>query len=190
MEFAIPLSRFTPANVKWGQAKSHPFRKTISFEYEEHNIKYNNLILSLCPLKVIELDLEKNQIILEEIKKLPYLQKLEQFQQIVDEEIRNNSKKWIEKSKLPIVIQHPLQPWVKSKRLTLYLSAEPSSLAFYTEDGPARFSSETIKPGDTLRAIVKIHGLSLQTSEDDVWTGKSRIQHTILQLYKVSSPLT
>jgi hypothetical protein len=97
MEFAIPLSRFTPANVKWGQAKSHPSRKTISFEYEEHNIKYNNLILSLCPLKVIELDLEKNQIILEEIKRLPYLQKLEQFQQIVDEEIRSNSKKWIEK---------------------------------------------------------------------------------------------
>jgi LysM repeat protein len=187
MEFAIPLSRFTPAHVKWGQTKSHPFRITIPFEYEEHNIKYSNLILSLCPLKVAELDFEKNQIVLEEIKKLPYLQKLEQFQQMVDEELITNSKKWIDKSKLPAAIQRPLQPWLKSKRLTLYLSADPSSLAFFTEDGPAKFSSETIKPGDTLRAIVKIHGLSLQTSEDDVWTGKSRIQHTILQLYKVST---
>jgi len=190
MEFAIPISRFNPVNVKWGQTKSQAFRKTIPFEYEENNIKYNNLILSLCPLKVVELDLEKNQIVLEEIKKISYLQKLEQFQQIVDEQLVNNSKKWIDTSKLPAVIQRPLQPWLKSKRLTLYLSAEPSSLIFFTEDGLTKFSSETIKPGDTLRAIIKIHGLSLQTSEDDVWTGKSRIQHTILQLYKVSTSLT
>ena len=190
MEFAIPISRFTPTNVKWGQIKSYPFRKTIPFEYEEYNIKYNNLILSLCPLKVVEVDFEKNQIILEETKKLPYLQKLEQFQQIIDDELVINSKKWITKSKSPSVIQRPLQPWLKSKRLTLYLSAEPSSLAFFTENGQTKFSSETIKPGDTLRAIVKIHGISLQTLEDDVWTGKSRIQHTILQLYKISFPLT
>lgn len=190
MEFAIPISQFIPAHVKWGQAKSHPFRKTIPFEYEENNIKYNNLILSLCPLKVVEVDFEKNYIILEETKHLPYLQKLEQFQQMVDDELTNNSKKWIDKSKLPSVIHRPLQPWVKSKRLTLYLSAEPSSLVFFTEGGPAKFCSETIKPGDTLRAIVKIHGLSLQTSENDVWTGKSRIQHMILQLYKISTPLT
>jgi hypothetical protein len=189
MEFAIPISRFVPAHVKWGQIKSFPFRKTIPFEYEENNIKYNNLILSLCPLKVVEVDFEKNQIVLEETKKLSYLQKLEQFQQMVDDELTNNSKKWIDKSKMPSVIQRPLQPWLKSKRLTLYLSAEPGSLVFFTEDGPAKFSSETIKPGDTLRAIVKIHGISLQTSDDDVWTGKSRIQHTILQVYKVLSPL-
>jgi len=189
MEFAIPLSRFIPTNVKWGQIKSHPYRKTIPLEYEEMNIKYNNLILSLCPLKVVEVDFGKHQIILEEIKKIPYLQKLEQFQQLIDEELTSNSNKLINKSNVATVIQRPLQPWLKSKRLTLYLSSEPSSLLFFTETGQAKFSSETIKPGDTLRAIVKIHGISLQMSEDDIWTGKSRIQHTILQLYKTSFPL-
>jgi hypothetical protein len=39
---------------------------------------------------------------------------------------------------------------------------------------------------DTIKkVIIKIHGLSLQMSEDDIWTGKSRIQHHILQIYKI-----
>jgi hypothetical protein len=60
-------------------------------------------------------------------------------------------------------------------------------LTFFTEEGQAIFSEATIRPGDVIRAVVKIQGVSLQMTEDDVWTGKSRIQHHILQLYKVKS---
>ena len=49
------------------------------------------------------------------------------------------------------------------------------------------FSEKTIRPGDIIRAVVKIQGISLQMSEAEIWTGKSRIQHHILQLYKVNS---
>jgi len=187
MEFAIPISQFNPVNVKWGQPKSHPFRRTIPFEYEEGKMKFSNLIISLNPLKISEIDLEKNQIILEEAKGVPFLSKLEQFQNLVSNELVTNSKKWVEESKLPSIIQSPLQPWLKTKKIILYLSADPSSLSFFTENGPETFSSATIKPGDTIRAIIKIHGLSLQMSEDDIWTGKSRIQHNILQVYKIST---
>uniref|UniRef100_A0A6C0APK1 Uncharacterized protein n=1 Tax=viral metagenome TaxID=1070528 RepID=A0A6C0APK1_9ZZZZ len=189
MEFAIPISHFDPVNVKWGQPKSYPFRRTIPFEYDDNTIKSNNLIVSLHPLRVTEIDLEKNQLILEEYKKIQYLSKLEKFQELVTSELVNNSKKWTDSSKLPYSIQSPLQPWLKSKKLILYLSAEPSSLTFFTEDGPTVFSDTQVKPGDIIRAVIKIHGLSLQMSEDDVWTGKSRIQHNILQLYKVSTTL-
>jgi hypothetical protein len=37
-----------------------------------------------------------------------------------------------------------------------------------------------------IRITVKLQGLSLQMVEDNIWTGKSRIQHHILQIYKVS----
>ena len=189
MEFAIPISRFNPAYVKWAKPKTSVCRRTIPFEYEENSIKTNNLIVSLYPLRVIELDMEKKQLVLEETKGLPFLSKLEKLQQNISDELVNNSKKWIEESKLPSVIQCPLQPWLKSKKLILYLSSDPSSLAFFTETGPTIFSAEHIKPGDTLRAIIKIHGLSLQMSEQDIWTGKSRIQHNILQIYKLSDSL-
>jgi hypothetical protein len=189
MEFAIPISQFNPEHVKWGQPKSYPFRRTIPFEYADNNIKSNNLIISLHPLKITEIDVEKNQIVLEEYKKVPFLNKLNRFQELVTEELQNNSKKWIDPSKLPASIQCPLQPWLKSKKLNLYLSADPGSLSFFTENGLTVFSIDQIKPGDIIRAVVKIHGLSLQMSEDDIWTGKSRIQHNILQLYKVSTSL-
>jgi len=189
MEFAIPISQFNPVNVKWGQSKSYPSRRIISFEYEENNIKFNNLIISLHPLRVTEINLEKNQIILEEYKGRPFLTKLDKLQELVTSELLTNSKKWTDSSKPPVSIQGPLQPWLKSKKLILYLSADPKSLAFFTENGPTVFSSEEVKPGDILRAIVKVHGLSLQMSEDDIWTGKSRIQHNILQLYKISTAL-
>lgn len=188
MEFAIPISQFNAANVKWGQPKSYPFRMTIPFEYEDNKLKFSNLIISLNPLKIIEIDLEKNQIILEETKG-SFLSKLEHLQNLVSNELVTNSKKWVEESKLPSVIQAPLQPWLKNKKIILYLSADPGTLSFFTENGPEKFSPITIKPGDTIRAIIKIHGLSLQMSEGDIWTGKSRIQHNILQVYKVSSTL-
>jgi len=186
MELAIPISQFEPTHVKWGQPRVGPFRRTIPFEYDNTNVHFNNLIIQLHPLTIVEIDHAKNQLVLEESKKGAYLHKLEQFQSIVSSELEKNSSKWIEESKIPAVVKSPLQLWLKSKRLTLYLSAEPESLTFYTCDGPAIFSDTTVKPGDSIRAIVKIQGLSLQMSEDDNWTGKSRIQHHIVQLYKVT----
>jgi len=188
MELAIPISQFDPTCVKWGQPRVGIFRRTIPFGYEENNVNFNSLIIALHPLKIVEIDYDKNQLVLEESKKGgQYLQKLEQFQANVSSELEKNSSKWIEESKVPPVVKSPLQLWLKSKRLTLYLSAEPEALRFYTSDGPAVFSDSIVKPGDSIRAIVKIQGLSLQMSEDDNWTGKSRIQHHILQLYKVST---
>lgn len=189
MEFSIPITTFDPSNVIWQQPRSGLFRRTIPFGYQENNITFNNLILGLHPLKLIEIDKTRNQLILEEINRESLLNRLDQFQIEVTNELEKNSKKWIDESKLPTVIKSPLQPWLKSKRLTLYLSSEPSLLHFYTEGAATVFSYNAIKPGDMIRAVVKLQGLSLQMSEDDIWTGKSRIQHHILQLYKVSGTI-
>jgi hypothetical protein len=185
MDFAIPISSFDPNNVRLDQVKSCPLRKTISFTYSDGNIHLNTVILVLHPLKVIELDMEKKQIILEETRGM-LLSKLEQFQANINSDLEKYPNKWLDESMLPPLIKNPLQQWVKSRRFTLYLSSDPSSLTTFTEEGRVIFSDTLIQPGDMVRVILKIHGLSLQMSEEDIWTGKSRIQHHILQLYKVS----
>lgn len=187
MEFAIPISQFDSSKVRWSQPRPGPFRKTIPFTYEEGSIHFNNLIVALHPLKVVELDHDKNQMILEEDKKHPFLSKIENFQNSVCSELDKRSKAWLEDAKG--VTKSPLQPWLKSGKLTLYLSDKPEHLNFYSETGQSIFSDKTVKPGDIIRAVIKIQGISLQMSEDDIWTGKSRIQHHILQLYKMSSAL-
>lgn len=185
MELALPISQFDPSKVRWAQPRVGPFRKTIPFTYEEGDVNFNNLILSLHPLKVVEIDNERNQLTLEDYKKNT-LVKIEHFQNTVCSELDKRSRAWSENSKGTPILKSPLQPWLKSGRLTLYLSDKPEMLSFYTETGISTFSDKTVKPGDMIRAIVKIQGISLQLSEDDIWTGKSRIQHHILQLYKVS----
>lgn len=185
MDFVIPISQFDPRYVSLDQVKSYPLRKTISFTYNNDNITLNTLILGLQPLKVIELDMEKKQITLEETNG-SFLSKLEQFQQNINNELEKNPKKWLDESMLPPVIKNPLQPWVKSRRFTLYLSSDPHSLSMFTQKGRTIFSETLVRPGDMIRVIIKIHGLSLQMSEEDIWTGKSRIQHHILQMYKVT----
>ena len=186
MEFAIPISRFDPAHVYWGEPRQGPFRKTIPFGYDEGNIKLNNLILVLQPLRVVEIDWFRNQIVLEESKRLPFLSKLETFQTLVLNEIETKSRKLFDDYKLPTGTIVSLQPWLKSKKLTLYLSAQSDSLPYFVESKPVVFSEQTIKAGDILRAVVRIQGVSLQMSETGNWTGKSRIQHNIVQLYKVT----
>lgn len=186
MELAIPITKFNPENIIWGSPRDGPFRRTIPFGYKEDKIKLNNLILTLNPLKVIDIDQVKNQLILEE--RIPSsIPKIEQLQINIIHELEQNTANWIEPSKIPLNIRSPLQLWVKSKRLTLYLSPEPSSLIFYTDAGQIPFTEDLIKPGDVIRAIIKIQGLSLQISDNGIWTGKSRIQHQILQIFKVST---
>lgn len=186
MEFAIPISRFDSAKVKWAPARTGPFRKTIPFLYEEDNIQFGNLIISMHPLKVVELDMERNQLVLEDTKKTSLLSKIENFQNTLSSELDKRSKAWLDEATSTNVVKLPLQPWLKSGRLTLYLSDKPDLLSFYTDGVSSVISDKTVKPGDMIRAVVKIQGISLQMSEDDVWTGKSRIQHHILQLYKVN----
>jgi len=187
MEFAIPISQFDCSKVRWAPPRIGPFRKTIPFTYEEETTQFNNLILALHPLKVIEIDYDKNQMVLEESKSNPLLSKIDKFQASVCSELDKRSKQWMEDEKGIHVVKSPLQPWLKSGKLTLYLSDKPEQLSFYTSDGVSTFSDKTVKPGDTIRAIIKIQGISLQMSEDDIWTGKSRIQHHILQLYKINT---
>lgn len=186
MEFAIPISRFDPKHVRWGDPRVGPFRRTIPFRYDENQIMLNNLILVLQPLRIVELDWSRNQLVLEETKNMSFLSKLEQLQTLVSNGLEKHSIHWLEGSKGSNGQCYPLQPWLKSRKLTLYLSAQPDALPFFTECGNAIFSENTIKPGDLIRAVVKLQGVSLQMSEDDIWTGKSRIQHHILQLYKVT----
>lgn len=182
MEFAIPISRFDPSHVRWGLTRVGPFRKTIPFGYEDSSIMFNSLILILEPLRVVQIDWERNQLVLEETGDKPFLAKLEYFQKIVNSYLIKNSKDWLEGT----TEIYPLQPWLKSRRLTLYLSSEPAALPFYTDGTKATFSEKTVKPGDFIRAVVKLYGISLQTTNQDVWTGKSRIQHHVLELYKVN----
>jgi hypothetical protein len=124
--------------------------------------------------------------VLEETKRQSFLSKLDQFQTLVSNGLEKHSKNWLEGSTFPHADSHSLQLWLKSRRLTLYLSAQPDSLPFFTEHGPSIFSNTTVHPGDLIRAVIKIQGISLQMSEDNAWTGKSRIQHHVLQLYKVT----
>ena len=138
----------------------------------------------LEPLRIVQIDWERNQLVLEETGEKSFLNKLEQFQKLANAYISDNGSTWLDSSGLSDI--YDLQPWLKSRRLTLFLSNEPASLTFYTESSKSTFSSKSVKPGDFIRAVVKLNGISLQMTNKDIWTGKSRIQHHVLELYRVS----
>ena len=198
MEFAIPVTRFVPNNVILNQPRGGSYKKTIPFGYNDNSLTFSSLILSLETLKVVEIDWDKNQLILEEFTGLSFLSKLEQFQKSVNTQITNNFRKFLTDEELPDTLTiSPLQSCVKSRRITLYLSNDPSSLPFFdnaTATGATttacKFSKDTVQPGTLLRVVVRLHGVSLQMTPSNIWTGKSRIQHHVLELYKVSTAMT
>jgi len=189
MEFTIPVTRFDPNNVIFNQSRSGSFKKTISFGYKENSITFSSLILLLEPLKVVEIDWDKNQLTLEEFTPLSFLSKLDQFQKYVNTQITTNFKSLLEDDELPETLTIAnLQSCVKGRRIVLYMSSDPSQLPFFSQDGPCKFTKDQIKPGDFIRSVIRLYGISLQMTHDNIWTGKSRIQHHILELYKVSMP--
>ena len=185
MEFAIPLSTLDISNVKWAEPRSDHLRKTIQLTYQYNSVYFNNLIIAMQPLRVVEIDDVLHQIILEDEHGKTTLDKIDQFQKSVCADLEKYSKSCVEDTRE--IVKSPLQPWLKSGKLSLYLTDKPEQLVFYTNNALSTFSEKTVKPGDIIRAVVKIQGISLQMSEGDIWTGKSRIQHHILQLYKVTS---
>lgn len=193
MEFAIPVTRFDPNNVTLNQPRSGSYKKTVPFGYTDNSLTFSSLVLSLEPLKVVEIDWDKNQIVLEEYTNLPFLSKLEQFQKLVNTQINTNFRNFLSDDELPDTLSiMPLQSCVKSRRITLYLSNEPSSLPFFSDTAATtatacKFSKDTVQPGTLLRVVVRLHGVSLQMTPSNIWTGKSRIQHHVLELYKVTT---
>ena len=185
MELAIPITSFDPDRVKWGEPRSGPFRKIIPFTYHDEELQFNNLIIALHPLKIVEVDKVRNRLVLEEPNNVSLLSRLEKSQTNTINELKSDLSKWVDEPNN--YTRCPLQTWIRSKILTLYLSPDPLMFDFYTQNGLEKFSETSIKPGDSVRIVIKIHGLSLQMTDDDVWTGKSRIQHQILQIYKVST---
>jgi hypothetical protein len=194
MEFAIPVTRFDPNNVTLNQPRMGSFKKTIPFGYTDNSLVFSSLILNLEPLKVVEIDWEKNQLVLEEYTSLSFLSKLDQFQRLVNTQITTNFRKFLTDDELPDSLSIlPLQSCVKARRITLYLSNEPSSLPFFSDTAtavPCKFSKDTVQPGSLLRVVVRLHGVSLQMTPSNIWTGRSRIQHHVLELYKVSTSVT
>lgn len=187
MEFAIPISRFDPNHVTWNQPRPGSFRKTVPFGYTENGISFNSLITVLEPLKVVEIDWDKNQLVLEEFTTLSFLSKLDQFQKSVNTQISTNFRKLLDDNELPDSLAiAPLQSCVKGRRITLYLSNDPSQLSFFMEGSASRLSKDAVKPGDLIRAVIRLYGISLQMTHNNIWTGKSRIQHHVLELYKVA----
>jgi hypothetical protein len=190
MEFGIPLSRFDPNHVRWGSPRLGPFRRTVPFAYEEGQINFHSVILCLQPLRIVEMDTLRNQIILEEPRKASFLSKIEQFQNLVQQSLLKHANQWTEGCKKVIEGAIPLQPLFKNKRLSLYLSSQSDSLSYFEDGTSSLYSDTSIKPGDLVRITIKLQGLSLQMVEDNIWTGKSRIQHHILQIYKVKEEKT
>ena len=191
MEFAIPVTRFDPNNVTLNQPRSGSYKKTIPFGYTDNSLIFSSVVLSLEPLKVVEIDWDKNQLVLEEYTPLSFLSKLDQFQRLVNTQISTNFRKFLTDEELPDTLTIlPMQSCVKARRITLYISNEPSNLPFFNDGLAAKFSKETIQPGSLLRVVVRLHGVSLQMTPSNIWTGKSRIQHHLLELYKVSSVMT
>jgi hypothetical protein len=190
MNFAIPISRFDPTNVGFTQPYLGQFRRTVNFTYKDNGLAFNTLHLLLEPLRVVDLDLARNQMVLEEVSQIQNLQKIEQLQAIINTQIKKRYAEWLEDTELPdpecIV---PSQSWVKSNRVTLFLSNDPSSLPLYIEGGRATISENTIKPGDLIRVVVRLQGFSLQMSTSNTWTGRSRIQHHLVDLYRVKETL-
>ena len=186
MELAIPLTKFTPTNVHWGTPRSGAFRRTIPFLYEDNQTTFTSLVLVLQPLRVVEYDAERNQLVLEDTKRTQTaFNKLELLQTTVSQALDKHARMWLEGSPYPKEGAQPIQPWVRNRRITVHLSSQKELKPMFNETGKIEITADTLKPGTFLRLVVKLQGLSLQMSADDVWTGKSRIQHHVLQIYQV-----
>jgi hypothetical protein len=185
MDFAIPISRFETGNVELVKQPTNKF--SLGFSYKDGQFCNTPILLVLEPLKVVFIDWSKHQINLKEDENyMSFLSKFLAFQKNIHESLGKHAKEWLGESYSEDMSYFATQPLFKSGILTLYMSSALDSVTYVADQKEQNFLNETLQPGDLVRIVVKLYGVSLQKSESEIWTGKSRIQHSILQIYKVN----
>ena len=185
MDFAIPLSRFEAGNVELVKQPTNKF--TLGFSYKDGQFCNMPILLVLEPLEIVFIDWSKHQINLKENEDfMSFLSKITVLQKNIHESIGKHAKEWLGESYSEEISYFSTQPLFKSGILTLYMSSALDYITYIADQKEQVLEKETLQPGDLVRIVVKLYGVSLQKSDSEIWTGKSRIQHTILQMYKVN----
>ena len=195
MEWTIPAKTFIPANVIMTPPNRNekPFA-TLSYNEEDVNFPYVSIFLP--PLPVKSYDADTGKLALSLAGNTSILNKLVVLQNRILQKIQENYSTWFpsEHRRGFEDMSHMFQPLIHNNCIHLYCPLTTvgsfNEIGFFSGTSWSKgvIPSTAFTAGSTIRAAVRLQSISFhQHPLTKELTGRFRIQHRILALFKHNS---
>ena len=182
----LPIQGIDAANIQLGPLGA---KLTTPISYNHPIAAMPSLSILLPIMPVHSYDSVTGHLVLQ-ITDASQMKRLNTIQDHILKLIRLNQRTWFPEFKQRgDDIRTGFQPMVEGNLLHVYCPVStggPYDIHVYNGEW-SRSTKGVIKVGQTLRAVLRIQGVSFhQSSVTGAWTGKFRLQHRILSLYIIN----
>jgi hypothetical protein len=192
MEWTVPLQRLEVGKVNVGSVR-YGDKPMAPLAYFDGPIHMQSMNILLPPLVVKEYDPTTGRLKLSLTDMTQTATKLSALQDTLLNLVFTKQSSWFPGSRRTASdLQALFQPFVENQSLHLYCPSNltgSSGISFRKHNEWKKgVDPRSIQKGDLLRVAFRIQGISFQqNTEQDLWTGRFRLQHKILYIFHCST---
>jgi len=188
MEWAVPLQKIDVNKINVGQIR-YGEKPLAPLAYSDGPIHLPSVNILLPPLLVKDYDPQTGRLKLSIQDNTAVLHTLSSLQETLLKIVFQKQSEWFPGSRKSSEELHVFfQPFVENNIINLYCPSAVTgniSIPIWKDRVWSKgVTTGSIVKGDTIRVGLRIQGISFQHNlEADIWTGRFRLQHKILQVF-------
>ena len=188
MEWAVPLQKIDVNKINVGQIR-YGEKPLAPLAYSDGLIHLPSVNILLPPLLVKDYDPQTGRLKLSIQDNTAVLHTLSSLQETLLKIVFQKQSEWFPGSRKTSEELHVFfQPFVENNIINLYCPSAVTgniSIPIWKDKGWSKgVTVGSIVKGDMIRVGLRIQGISFQHNlEADIWTGRFRLQHKILQVF-------
>ena len=188
MEWAVPLQKIDVNKINVGQIR-YGEKPLAPLAYTDGPIHLPSVNILLPPLLVKDYDPQTGRLKLSIQDNTAVLHTLSSLQETLLKIVFQKQSEWFPGSRKTSEELHVFfQPFVENNIINLYCPSAVTgniSIPIWKDRVWSKgVTVGSIVKGDTIRVGLRIQGISFQHNlEADIWTGRFRLQHKILQVF-------
>lgn len=188
MEWAVPLQKIDVNKINVGQIR-YGEKPLAPLAYSDGPIHLPSVNILLPPLLVKDYDPQTGRLKLSIQDNTAVLHTLSSLQETLLKIVFQKQSEWFPGSRKTSEELHVFfQPFVENNIINLYCPSAVTgniSIPIWKDKGWSKgVTVGSIVKGDMIRVGLRIQGISFQHNlEADIWTGRFRLQHKILQVF-------
>lgn len=195
MEWAVPLQKIDVNKINVGQIR-YGEKPLAPLAYSDGLIHLPSVNILLPPLLVKDYDPQTGRLKLSIQDNTTVLHTLSALQETLLKIVFQKQSEWFPGSRKTSEELHVFfQPFVENNIINLYCPSAVTgniSIPIWKDRVWSKgVTTGSIVKGDTIRVGLRIQGISFQHNlESDIWTGRFRLQHKILQVFCCPKTMT
>ncbi len=183
MLLTIPYQLLETSNIKLESFKAdHKARIIAPLCYSTPSIQFHDINILTCPLVIHEYDASSNRIRFDIREQSAFLTKMNMLQETLVQKFYAKRFEILKYDVTQDEVRSMFQFLFYGAMLTLFVF--PNTIV-KNADGTTNTVSQ-LKKGDTIRCVIRVHGVSMLQNRVGEFFPRFRIQHSVPTVYKVT----